>query len=107
MPEEFENRWETSVCHMDSCNDDRVWNIGRSCRTDKTLRARIDFDVQHVVNNALSCEASPEDGYDEHAVVIEWPPDKEQQKLIAVQLVAAVGACKLPPPLIDGTSTVH
>ncbi|MBF3560998.1 hypothetical protein ISF97_27735 [Burkholderia pseudomallei] len=107
MPEEYGNRWETSVCRIDTCDDERVWHLGRACRIDKTLRARIDFDVQQVVDNALACRMAPQDGYDEHAVVIQWPADKEQQKLIAVQLAAAVGVCRIAPPIVDGNATVH
>ncbi|KVG07252.1 hypothetical protein WJ24_22010 [Burkholderia vietnamiensis] len=92
---------------MDTCDDERVWHLGRTCRIDKTLHARIDFDVQHVIDYALACHTAPQDGYGEHAVVIQWPADKAQQKLIAVQLAAAVGACRIAPPIADGNATVH
>ncbi|AMU06269.1 hypothetical protein A2T82_08230 [Burkholderia cenocepacia] len=92
---------------MDKCGDDRVWHLGRTRRADRTLRARIDFDVQHVVDNALACHTAPQDGFDEHAVVVEWPSDKAEQKLIAVKLADAVGACKMAPPVAEGNATVH
>lgn len=107
MPEPYENGWETSVCRMDTCDNERVWHLGRTCRIDRTLRARIDFDVQDVVDNALACHTAPRDGFDEHAVVIQWPADKEQQKVIAVNLAATVGACKIVPPIADGNATLH
>jgi hypothetical protein len=30
MPEYYENRHETSVCHLDGCAEDRVWQLGRT-----------------------------------------------------------------------------
>ncbi|MGN4072150.1 hypothetical protein ACS0X5_10780 [Burkholderia gladioli] len=107
MPEQYEDRWETSVCRIGACDEERVWYLGRTRRPDRTLRARIDFDVQHVIDNTLACNTAPQDGYDEHAVVIDWPPTKEAQKLIAVKLAAAVGACTLAPATGEGNATGH
>ena len=99
LPEFYKEkeRHETSVCHLDRCDEGRVWHLGLTRRPDKTLHARVDLDVQSVVGQSLECLTAPEDDYDEHVVVVKWPPDKEGQKLIAVQLAMKAGQCKPPP----------
>jgi hypothetical protein len=97
LPECYENRHETSVCHLDGCADDRVWHLGRTVRPGKTLHARVDLDVQQVVDQALSCLSAPEQDFQEHAVVIDWPDEKEEQKKIAVELATRAAECKRPP----------
>lgn len=97
MPDFYKSRHETSVCHLDRCDEDRVWHLGLTRRPNKTLYARVDLDVASVVGQSLECVTAPETDYDEHAVVVKWPPDKEGQKLIAVQLAMKAGQCKAPP----------
>lgn len=101
MPEFFEDRHETSVCHLEKCNEDRVWYLGRTRRTDKTLHARTDLDVQAVVDQALSCLSAPVPEFHEHAVVIDWPAEKEERKRIAVELAHRAAECKLPPRVAE------
>lgn len=97
MPEYFQERHETSVCHLDGCADNRVWHLAATRRADKTLKARVDFLVAYAIDQSLSCVSAPEDGFCEHAVLIDWPDDKEARKLITVQLASRVGGCMLPP----------
>lgn len=102
MPEYFNDRHETSVCHLDGCPDHRAWHLARTRRPNKTLKARADFPIELAVDLSLSCVSAPEDDFSEHAVIIQWPSDKEGQKLIAIDLAAKNGPCRLPP---DETKT--
>ncbi|WP_153946360.1 hypothetical protein [Cupriavidus sp. U2] len=99
LPELYNDRHETSVCHLDRCEESRVWHLGRSRRPTKTLHARTDFDVQHALDLSLGCLAAPEPDFDEHAVVVNWPAEKLEQKKIAVELASKAGECKAPPPV--------
>jgi len=84
------------VCHLDGCADNRVWELAATRRADKTLKARADFLVAYAIDQSLSCVSAPEDGFYEHAVLIDWPTDKEGQKRIAVDLAFKNGSCKFP-----------
>lgn len=91
-------RLETSVVHLDRCDEERVWHLGRTCKPDKTLYGRTDFSVQLAVQQALECLAAPQPDFDEHAVVVKWPEAKEEQKRIALALADKAGVCQPPPP---------
>lgn len=102
LPEYFNARHETSVCHLDGCPDHRVWHLAGTRRSDKILRARADFPIAIAVDQSLSCVSAPEEDFCEHAVIIDWPPDKEGQKRIALELATKSGPCRFPP---DGVKT--
>lgn len=99
MPEYFEaaKRHETSVCCLDGCSDERAWDLAKVQRPNKTLHARANFPVQLAIDQSLSCIAAPVDGFDEHAVIIEWPNDKEAQKVKAIELASGTAPCLRPP----------
>jgi len=80
-------RWETSVCSLARCaNDERVWHLARTQRSDKSVKARIDVCVDHVQHSDLRCIAAPVPGYPEHAVIVGWPDEKHDQKARALAL---------------------
>lgn len=81
------NRWETSVCRINKASETRVWEIGNKIREPRQVVARADIDVQYVSSTQLLVEAVPEEGYAEHAVITNWPDEKEKQKEMAANLV--------------------
>lgn len=82
-------RWETSVCRLTGCREERIWHLARTQRLDKTLKARADLAVQSVEDAALLCVQAPVTGFPEHAVLLGWPSDKPAQKEIALRLSQA------------------
>jgi hypothetical protein len=91
------NRHETSVCHLNGCADDRVWELAISSRPEQGLKGRVDFAVGLATAQTLECLSSPEHNYQEHAVLVNWPPEKEDQKRIAMQLAKACPAVTRRP----------
>jgi hypothetical protein len=89
MQEKLDGRWETSVCRLINCSEDRIWDLARTQRPERTIHARADHTVQSAVATALSCVASPVHGFPEHAVLIGWPIEKFAQKEIALRLAKA------------------
>jgi hypothetical protein len=91
------NRHETSVCHLNGCEPARVWHLAHTSRPEQQLKGRVDFEVQAATSWALECLSSPEHNYAEHAVLVNWPPDKSDQKKIALQIAKACPAVTPPP----------
>ena len=87
--EKQDQRWETSVCRLKDCSENRVWDLARTQRPDRTVYGRADHSVQSAIAAALSCLASPIEGFPEHAVLINWPNEKPAQKEIALLLSKA------------------
>lgn len=91
------NRHETSVCHLNGCADDRVWELALTSRPEQVLKGRVDFTVGLATAQTLECLSSPEHNYQEHAVLVNWPADKENQKRIAMQLAKSCPAVTTRP----------
>lgn len=81
------NRWETSVCRIDIASETRVWEIGNKIREPRQVVARVDIGIRGISTTRLLVESVPEEGYAEHAVIINWPDEKEKQKEVAASLV--------------------
>lgn len=79
------NRHETSLCHL-VCEDARVWQLGCEARPKQTLKARADFTVSVATAARLRCLSSPVKDFPEHAVLIDWPAGKAEQKAIAIAI---------------------
>lgn len=94
------DRWETSVCSLDGCSDVRVWSLARSSRPDANLKARVDFPVGLATSNQLGCVTSPMPDFEEHAVLLEWPEEKEDRKVITVALAKGCPAVLNPPAAV-------
>jgi hypothetical protein len=92
------NRYETSMCHINACaNDARIWQCGIEAR-DRPLVARVDLQVSIVQMAQLRCLASPNPpSFNEHAVVVDWPEDKEGQKKLALEIAKACPTVKRTP----------
>lgn len=88
----YEDQWqrlETSVCRDSMCDIARVWHLARTQRSDKNVKGAANFKAASATATGLSCLAAPVDGYGEHAVVIKWPENKSEQRLIAGKLSQA------------------
>lgn len=103
MYEAETQRWETSVCRLDNCSDERVWHIARTQVTHKPVKARVDIPVEAVRTQQLSCVIAPVEGFQEHAVIVGWPSEKEDRKRLAMALTKSCTA-RFPPPVDDRPS---
>lgn len=100
------NRFETSVCGLNSVGWDRVWALGNTIRSPMPAIAAAELPVAGVIKTeaGLRCEAAPETDYPEHGVIIGWDEDKDSKhnRLMACQdLVAAVSGIHRPPNQAD------
>ncbi|CAE6724339.1 hypothetical protein R69619_01709 [Paraburkholderia nemoris] len=87
MPEQHPEteEWETSTCRMGQLTDQASWDIGDRIRG-MSVVARADIDASGVVDSNARCQAAPQPDFDEHAVIVGWPNEKEAQKAIAAAL---------------------
>lgn len=83
------NRLETSVCRIVTLDEEKIWHIGRQSRPERTIKGRADHSTEHVSNAGLTTVSAPEGTFEEHAVLLGWPEEKEQQKLIARAIAKA------------------
>jgi hypothetical protein len=84
-----DNRLETSVCRIDGLEADMIWRIGQDARPDRTLKGRADFSTETVIEQRLRTVPDTEGTYIQHAVVLDWPTDKEEQKVLARAIAKA------------------
>lgn len=107
MPELYQGVHETSVCRNTGVHDSRVWEISRTCRSDKQALARADVGVDIAHQAQLMAHAAPQPNYSEHAVILGWPSivneDKSAQMLAAQTLAA--GAHTAVAPKLEVTET--
>lgn len=95
-PEEYQGRWELSVCHRDMCSLDRVWEIALRPRSDgKCAVAIVDLPLAAALEHGLAGLPEPST-FPEHAVLVGWPAEKEARKRIQVGLAKRSGDCYLP-----------
>jgi hypothetical protein len=93
MPREVPEfqRYETSVCVLGETTDEaRLWSLANVRH--KPPRGRAEVAVSAITARRLACLSSPEDGYDEHAVIVKWPDDKKIQKQHALALARSAMA---------------
>jgi hypothetical protein len=80
-----------SVFSIDNLNEGRVWAIGTNVANDRSqnLHARADIDSKSVIVHGL--RVVPDEPPPRHRNIVGWPPleQKEDQKLIAMELAAA------------------
>jgi hypothetical protein len=96
-PELFQGNWELSVCRNTGVAEERIWEIGRTCRADKPAIARADVGMSAVHDTDLMARAAP-GTYPEHAVVLGWPlaVEKNAHMMQMVALAAAADARMAP-----------
>lgn len=95
-------RGELSVTRHRDATEAQVWQIGRDVAEalKRTLYGRGDLRASDYTNHALRVEATPYSGNPNHADVMGWPPQKQDQKAIAIKLAAAAGKL-IPAPGIS------
>lgn len=74
----------------DGLEDSETWRIGDEVGKErgKVAIARADLPKSSVIATGLSVKVSP-GVHPNHADVFGWPPEKDEQKLIALDLCAA------------------
>lgn len=83
------DRLETSVCRTVGMAVEMIWEIGRSTRPDRSLKGRADFTTETVIQERLYTVSDTEGTFAEHAVILGWPADKENQKVLARAIAKA------------------
>jgi hypothetical protein len=90
LPSRGENdRLETSVCRLEGLGENEIWAIGRSTRPDRSLKGRADFDTETVIKQRLRTEPDTVGTFPQHAVILGWPAEKVEQKLLAREIAKA------------------
>ena len=89
---------ETSVYRTSGVPEEEIWNIGRedvAKPRERTLHARGDVTSAAIVKTGLKVvpDTSP---HPRHANIIGWPPEKDKQKMLAVE-IADASKLMLPP----------
>lgn len=97
MYEDALQRWETSVCRKVLCSPERLLELARTRRADAPAKALADVAVSVANENGLTCVEAPVDGFPEHAVLLGWPNEREQQMLLAIALTKASTRTVVPP----------
>ena len=80
-----------SVYRIAGLSENKVWEIGRIYVADKqgkSLLGRADIIALSVYEQNLKVESDPS-LHPLHANIVDWPPDKEAQKEIALELADA------------------
>ena len=87
-------RGETSVFCISDLSDNEIWNIGDREVAQKRglpLLGRADILAFHVFNKNL--KLIPDNCPPRHANIINWPAEKSEQKLIAMELAENSQLC--------------
>lgn len=89
---------ETSVYLTSGVSEEKIWNIGREYVAkprERTLHARGDVTVVAIVKTGL--KVVPDTGpHPRHANITGWPPEKDERKMLAVE-IADASKLMLPP----------
>ena len=98
-PERYAGLFQWSACQRDCVTDVRIWRLGTTCRPTETLQARADFTTDVLPTPLFGCEAPMVDariGFQEHALVLGWPTDREAQLKLQTQLAATFPDLRAP-----------
>lgn len=92
-------RNELSVTRHRDATVEEIWQVGRdvAAALGRTLYGRGDLRSSDCKTNSLRVEAKPLADNPNHANVVGWPPQKQDQKAIAIKLAAAAGKLITPP----------
>jgi hypothetical protein len=81
---------EVSIYRIIGLNDIGIWRIGNNFVAQiigKPLLARADILASHVLENNLSVSPAIKI-HPRHANIIDWPKDRSEQKMVAIELAA-------------------
>lgn len=87
---------ETSVFRISGCTENEIWDIGINHvakLSGRILKARGDFAASHVRKSSLDV-ISETSRHDLHANLVNWPTERDEQKLIAIELANSTKLCK-------------
>jgi len=95
-------RRETSVCRISGIEENRIFKIGEKIGEirGKSLKARADVYASNVYAVKLRVQPTPMSDNPRHANIIDWPKEKSEQKLKAIEL-AEKASLVLPPSVIE------
>ncbi len=90
---------DLSVTRHLQLSETQIWKIGRNVarQIGQPLRGRADVQVSVFQRQELRVVEAPLRENPNHANVTGWPAEKPAQKIIAQQIVAAVGKAVLAP----------
>jgi len=79
---------DTSVTRHLDATDVEVWRVGQEIgsQSSKTLQGRADLKANDCQSNGLGVSADPIPQNPNHAIIVGWPPEKHDQKLIAMKI---------------------
>lgn len=89
---------ELSVTRHINITDLDIWNIGRLVvgPPPRQLYGRADVEVIHVRNQNLDVKPSPLADNHNHAHIINWPSDKHERKMRAIEIAAKASFIACP-----------
>lgn len=92
-------RAELSVTRHRDATAEEVWQFGRevAAALGRTLYGRGDLRASDCTAHSLRVEPQPLPDNPNHANVLDWPVQKQDQKAIAIRLAAAAGKL-IPAP---------
>ena len=102
-------RREVSVMRHRDATEFEIWEVARSLAAslDRNLYGRSDIRAAACKVNGLRVVATPSlPTNPNHADILDWPADKEDQKAIAQQLAAAASKLMPPPSPAEGKSSM-
>ena len=90
---------ELSVTRHSDILEEKLWNIGKQVAQirKRNLYGRADVQAINVTNQNLKVEPDPIPSNPAHANIKNWPVEKEEQKILALEIAAA--AQFVPNPL--------
>lgn len=89
---------ETSVYRTSNVTEHDIWDIGAQYVAkpqSATIKARGDLKAIHIHNIGLLIESEPTP-HPLHANIVNWPEEKHEQKMLALQLANHATLC-IPP----------
>ena len=91
-PEAFlpDPNFELSVTRHLALTDEALWNVGENvaAASARNLHGRADIGAGFVRQQSLNVDSAPVQNNPNHANIINWPPDKPAQKIIALVLAS-------------------
>lgn len=88
------SRFETSVFVVDELEQNDIWALGAKHIDIALIKARADIRHEQVV--AQSVEVDYNNCPERHADIVGWPSNKDERKMVAMQLASAA-SLKLAP----------
>lgn len=90
---------ELSVTRHRDASETEIWTAGEDVATQqqKRLYGRADIQARACISESLRVTAKPFPNNPNHADIEGWPPQKQDQKAIALKLADVATQLKLPP----------